>query len=204
MSSVADILGPGGRIAARMQNYEHRQEQLAMAQAVDRALSEKHHLIAEAGTGVGKSFAYLVPAILAVTSEKGAEKNGDEEEPGPKKRIIISTHTISLQEQLLNKDIPLLRSVMPQEFTAVLVKGRGNYISLRRMNHAAEKSRSLFQTQEQIDDLRQIIAWSKKTTDGSRSDLSFQPNHAVWDEVASDSSNCMGRNCPTFKECFYC
>ena len=203
MSAVSDILGPGGRIAARLANYEHRQEQLAMAKAVERALTEKHHLITEAGTGVGKSFAYLVPAILAVTAEQGLEKKPGEEGPGPKKRIIISTHTISLQEQLLHKDIPLLRSVMPQEFTAVLVKGRGNYISLRRMNNAAEKSRSLFQMQEEIDDLRQIIAWSKKTGDGSRSDLSFQPSHAVWDEVASDSSNCLGRNCPTFKDCFY-
>src|SRR5678815_559383 len=132
MSSVAEILGPGGRIAARMPNYEHRQEQLAMAQAVDRALTEKHHLIAEAGTGVGKSFAYLVPAILAVTAGAEAEKKTDDDEPAPKKRIVISTHTISLQEQLLGKDIPLLRSVMPQEFTAVLVKGRGNYLSLRR------------------------------------------------------------------------
>ncbi len=203
MSAVAEILGPGGRIAARMANYEHRQEQLAMAQAVERALREKHHLIAEAGTGVGKSFAYLVPAILAVTAEQGQEKNPGDDETGPKKRIIISTHTISLQEQLLNKDIPLLRSVMPQEFTAVLVKGRGNYLSLRRMNNAAEKTRSLFQNQEEVDDLRQIIAWSKKTGDGSRSDLSFQPSHAVWDEVASDSGNCMGRNCPTYKDCFY-
>ena len=219
MSAVAEILGPGGRIAARMANYEHRQEQLAMAEVVERALREKHHLIVEAGTGVGKSFAYLVPAILAVTSLAPASTRGErrndeddprlqeeaakQEEPGPKKRIIISTHTISLQEQLLNKDIPLLRSVMPQEFTAVLVKGRGNYISLRRMNNAAEKSRSLFQTQEEVDDLRQIIAWSKKTGDGSRSDLSFQPEHAVWDEVASDSGNCLGRNCPTFKQCFY-
>jgi ATP-dependent DNA helicase DinG len=204
MSSVSDILGPGGRIAARLANYEHRQEQLAMAEAVERALTEKHHLIAEAGTGVGKSFAYLVPAILAVTAGQDAEKKPDDNaEPGPKRRIIISTHTISLQEQLLHKDLPLLRSVMPQEFTAVLVKGRGNYLSLRRMNNAAEKSRSLFQTQEEMDDLRQIIAWSKKTGDGSRSDLSFQPNPAVWDEVASDSSNCLGRNCPTYKDCFY-
>ena len=207
MSSVSDILAPGGRIAARLPNYEHRQEQLAMAEAVARALGEKHHLIAEAGTGVGKSFAYLVPAILAVTAaqEEKEETNPGEkkEEAGPKKRIIISTHTISLQEQLLNKDLPLLRSVMSQEFTAVLVKGRGNYLSLRRMNNATERSRHLFQNMEEMDDLRQIVAWSKNTSDGSRSDLSFQPSHAVWDEVASDSSNCLGRNCPTYKQCFY-
>ncbi len=219
MSSVSEIIGPGGRIAARMPNYEHRQEQLAMAEAVERALREKHHLIAEAGTGVGKSFAYLVPAILAVTSLAPAptrgERRSDESDPrlpeepakqdetAPKKRIIISTHTISLQEQLLNKDIPLLRSVMPQEFTAVLVKGRGNYLSLRRMNTALEKSRSLFTTQEEVDDLREIQKWSKTTGDGSRSDLGFQPSSVVWDEVASDSGNCLGRNCPTYKQCFY-
>jgi ATP-dependent DNA helicase DinG len=117
--------------------------------------------------------------------------------------VILSTHTISLQEQLLQKDIPLLRSVIPDEFTAVLVKGRGNYLSLRRLNVAAERSASLFAEEAEMVDLRRLIAWSKKTGDGSRSDLSFQPRAAVWDEVASDSSNCLGRKCPTHKDCFY-
>ena len=106
-----------------------------MADAVADAIEGQHHLVVEAGTGVGKSFAYLVPAILA-TAEKTKEwkDKGDKEAPPP--RVIISTHTISLQEQLLTKDIPLLRSVMPVEFTAVLAKGRRNYISLRRMKNA--------------------------------------------------------------------
>ena len=96
-----------------------------MAQAVTRAIERAGHLVVEAGTGVGKSFAYLVPAIQAAVELK--------------KKVVVSTHTIALQEQLLNKDIPFLRSVMKDEFTAVLVKGRSNYISLRRLNGAVER-----------------------------------------------------------------
>jgi ATP-dependent DNA helicase DinG len=211
----ASILGPDGRIAARLANYEHRPQQLAMADSVERALVDGHHLVVEAGTGVGKSFAYLVPAISYVTAERprqvakssrGFADDADEPDSEPNKpprRVIISTHTISLQEQLLQKDLPLLRSVIPEEFSAVLVKGRGNYLSLRRMNLAAERSVSLFSQEEELHDLRQVIAWSKKTGDGSLSDLSFRPRPIVWDEMASDSSNCLGKKCPTYKNCFY-
>ena len=139
MHSPADILGPGGRIAARLKNYENRSQQLAMAAAVAAAIEKPGHLVVEAGTGVGKSFAYLVPAILASAP-------ATEDEPG--RRIIISTHTISLQEQLMQKDLPLLRSVMPVEFSAVLVKGRGNYISLRRLDGALARAASLFSEDE--------------------------------------------------------
>ena len=118
-------------MAARLDHYELRTEQLAMAEAIAAALRDGGHLIAEAGTGVGKSFAYLVPAILAAADADAAKP----------KRIVLSTHTISLQEQLIHKDIPFLRSVMPIEFTAVLVKGRGNYLSLRRMEGAAVAGR---------------------------------------------------------------
>jgi ATP-dependent DNA helicase DinG len=210
VSTASHILGPGGKIAGRLPHYEHRPQQLAMAEAVSRALADGHHLVAEAGTGVGKSFAYLVPAIEHVTVSplslpgRGAGGEGPEllDDP-PRRRIIISTHTISLQEQLLLKDLPLLRSVIPEEFTAVLVKGRGNYVSLRRMNAAAERTASLFAQEEEVRDLRQIIAWSKTTGDGSLSDLSFKPAWSVWDEVQSDSGNCLGRKCPTYKDCFY-
>src|SRR5687768_17188580 len=181
-----------------------------MAEAVERALFDGHHLIAEAGTGVGKSFAYLVPAIQYVTAEPAppAKADADDDEDvsdtaaaKPRRRVIISTHTISLQEQLIQKDLPLLRSVIPDEFTAVLVKGRGNYLSLRRMNNAAERSVSLFSQEEELHDLRQIIGWSKKTGDGSLSDLPYRPRPNVWDEVQSDSSNCLGRKCKTYKDC---
>src|SRR5262245_504214 len=99
----ADILGPGGRIAARLSGYEHRPEQLEMADAVSRAIRDRRHLVVEAGTGVGKSFAYLVPAILATANDPA--KQGD----GKGLRIVVATHTIALQEQLIGKDIPFLR-----------------------------------------------------------------------------------------------
>lgn len=204
MNSVREILGPEGRIAQRLNHYESRPQQLAMAEAVDRALRSGRHLIAEAGTGVGKSFAYLTPALLYATEDQESPlRGGDDDEPTVRRRIVVSTHTISLQEQLLSKDLPLLRSVLPREFSAVLVKGRGNYLSLRRMNNAAERQVSLFSADEDITDLRRVIAWSKKTGDGSLADLETRPRGSVWDEVASDSGNCLGRNCPTYKDCFY-
>ncbi|MBP86485.1 MAG: helicase [Planctomycetaceae bacterium] len=172
-----------------------------MADAVADALARGHHLIVEAGTGVGKSFGYLVPVILAM----GKDQLGGEEPPknGKKRRIIISTHTISLQEQLMTKDLPLLQSIIPLECTAVLVKGRRNYLSRRRLDTALSRADSLFQQQEDFDQLREIRGWAKETGGGSLSDLSFKPNSSVWDEVASDSGNCMGRKCPTHKQCFY-
>jgi ATP-dependent DNA helicase DinG len=193
-----EILGPSGRIAARLENYEQRGEQLAMAEAVARAIEGRHHLIAEAGTGVGKSFAYLVPAILAAAEQQ--ESSDDEE---PERRVIISTHTISLQEQLIAKDIPFLNSVIPLEFTAVLVKGRQNYLSLRRLRLANERAHSIFRTDEEFSQLRQLTGWSRETIDGSLSDLEYRPYSTVWDEVESDSVNCLGRQCPTYKDCHY-
>ncbi len=244
MLTPSEILGPGGRIAARLPNYEHRRQQLAMAEAVDRAIHQRHRLVVEAGTGVGKSFAYLVPAILAAAGEqdkpgekgtgpicrngphgashkldlspfpaivaaKGVVDAATSRQPQksgqspPSRRVVISTHTISLQEQLIEKDLPLLRSVIPLEFSAVLVKGRGNYLSLRRLNNALGRAASLFNSEEEFEHLRRLRAWSEETADGSLSELDFRPLPAVWDEVASDHGNCMGRSCPMYAKCFY-
>jgi len=196
MLTPADILGPDGRLAARLPRYEQRPQQLEMAAAVHTALRERQHLIVEAGTGVGKSFAYLVPAILATSDDAGGGTP-------PCKRIVVSTHTISLQEQLTTKDVPLLNSVVPLEFTVVLAKGRGNYISLRRLDSALSRSAALFQDVEEIDQLQRLRRWASESDDGSRSQLDFRPLPAVWDEVASDHGNCMGRRCPKFEDCFY-
>ena len=199
MLTPRDILGPEGRIAARLSGYEDRPQQLDMADAVMRAIDKQHHLVVEAGTGVGKSFAYLVPAILAATRKE--ESAADEKKPP--QRIVVATNTISLQEQLMNKDLPLLNAVIPREFTAVLVKGRGNYLSRRRLESARGRAGGLFNDQEDVDQLRLISAWAESTTDGSLADLPRKPARQVWDEVSSDSGNCMGRNCPTYKDCFY-
>jgi ATP-dependent DNA helicase DinG len=197
MLSPADILGPEGRIAARLPHYEQRPEQLAMAQAVAEAIADEHHLVAEAGTGVGKSFAYLVPAILAVADQPVVS------EEAPLRRVVVATHTISLQEQLIGRDLPFLNSVIPLEFTSVLVKGRQNYMSLRRLQLASERAGSLYRQDEEFEALRSLVDWSKQTADGSLSDLDRRPPPQVWDEVQSDSVNCHGRQCPTYKECFY-
>jgi ATP-dependent DNA helicase DinG len=189
--SIAEILGPDGGIARRLTNYESRPQQLAMAEAVAEAIAAPRHLMVEAGTGVGKSFAYLVPAIQAAIAG------------GKEHRVVISTHTISLQEQLIKKDIPFLKSVLPSEFSAVLVKGRSNYISLRRLRGAQQRAGMLLADPTAARQLLHIGRWSRQTTDGSRSDLDFQPQPAVWDLVESDSGNCLGRQCPDNARCFY-
>lgn len=201
--SVQDILGAEGSIARRLQQYEERPQQLAMADAVAKAIAAEQHLVVEAGTGVGKSFAYLVPAILAATEPSRTEKGPDGEKPEKPLRVVVSTHTISLQEQLIGKDIPLLNSVIPREFSAVLVKGRRNYISLRRLGSALQRSGSLFDKFDAVDQLRDLRTWSERTTDGSLSDLAYEPFPQVWDEVASDHGNCLGRRCPSYQKCFY-
>jgi ATP-dependent DNA helicase DinG len=188
--SLDAILGPCGAIAGRLSQFEPRPQQMKMAEAVARAIKASRHLMVEAGTGVGKSFAYLAPAILAATADKEC-------------KVVISTHTISLQEQLVHKDIPFLQSVMPQEFRAVLVKGRSNYISLRRLRGAQQRVGTLLADDNAAKQLVQIGRWSRETRDGSRSDLSFQPLPSVWDLVESDSGNCLGRNCKEYDKCFY-
>lgn len=193
--TARSVLGEEGRIAARLERYEFRPEQLEMAEAVERAIANREHLIVEAGTGVGKSFAYLVPAILAASTKKNPH--------GKRIRIVVSTHTISLQEQLISKDIPFLNAVLPLEFSAVLVKGRSNYISLRRMQRAFEVSGALFSEAVEQQQIRGIRDWAGTTTDGSRSDLPFRPLPTVWDEVQSEHGNCLGKKCPTHQQCFY-
>jgi ATP-dependent DNA helicase DinG len=188
--SIASILGADGAIARKLPSYESRPQQLAMAEAVAQAIADGTHLMAEAGTGVGKSFAYLVPALLAAIDD-------------PKCRVVVSTHTISLQEQLIRKDIPFLQSVMPKPFQAVLVKGRSNYLSRRRLRGAVEKQALTLTDYDASRQLKRVGDWVKETTDGSRSDLSFQPLPQVWEQVESDSGNCLGRRCPDYAECFY-
>jgi ATP-dependent DNA helicase DinG len=202
------ILGQTGRIAQRLKSYEQRPEQLQMARAVAEAIRSKTHLVVEAGTGVGKSFAYLVPAILAAAAsqvEDGPSRKKDSESGDRKKRtrIVISTHTISLQEQIVGRDLPFLNSVLPIEFSAVLVKGRGNYISLRRLKGAQGRASSIFTNAEEIEQIDRILRWSQETADGSRATLEFAPLPGVWDEVQSDHGNCLGKKCPSYNECFY-
>jgi ATP-dependent DNA helicase DinG len=185
----AGYLSEAGPIARRLPGFESRPEQLEMAAAVESSMEQGGHLLVEAGTGVGKSFAYLLPAIRRVIERR--------------ERVVICTHTISLQEQLLEKDLPLLNAVIPDEFTAVLVKGRSNYASLRRLALASRRQERLLRDEEEQHALHRLEDWAYETRDGSLASLPQLPPMSVWDLVQSDSHNCMGRRCPTYDKCFY-
>lgn len=187
---LENILGADGAIARRLgERYEFRPQQLEMAAAVQDALEKNHSALIEAGTGVGKSFAYLLPII------DWAVRN--------KKRVVISTHTISLQEQLIYKDIPLLQSVYPDEFTAILVKGRNNYLCQRRLEQTRRRQDSLFESEQQRESLWMIEEWAGQTTDGSLADLPRAPEAGVWEKVCAEHGNCLGKKCPHYKPCFW-
>ncbi len=179
--------GQDGPIAKAMPGFEARPQQVQMAGAIQRAFAQGRHLAVEAGTGVGKSFAYLVPVIQRICESK--------------ERALVSTFTITLQEQLANKDIPFLARCLPQPFTAVLAKGRNNYLCRRRLDFAFRSQRSLFGSSAQ--ELDRIYQWAETTQDGSRSDLPFLPSPATWDKVCSEHGNCLGRKCRRFRGCFY-
>lgn len=183
------ILAPDGPVARRLERYEERPEQQAMLAAVEQALARGAHLLVEAGTGVGKSFGYLVPAL------HHAARTGE--------RVLVSTRTIALQDQLDRKDIPLLSAVLPYEVTAVVAKGRNNYLCLRRLERALKLSADLFDDSASRIRLQEIAAWAGQGGTGTLSDLPFKPPPAVWEQVQAESGNCSQRRCPHYEACFY-
>jgi ATP-dependent DNA helicase DinG len=185
--SAADILGSDGLIARALPHYEHRPEQLTMADAVERAFADADHLLAEAGTGVGKSFAYLVPAILQANRGK---------------RVIISTFTIALQEQLIHKDLPFLAKVLPMRFSAVLGKGRSNYLCFRRMAQLAKGRDKLLTSERQHRQFDKLADWAMDTETGERQELDFEFDETLWRRICSDASSCRGQKCSQHSRCF--
>jgi ATP-dependent DNA helicase DinG len=184
---VKKIFSADGDVCRTLANFEVRHEQIEMARAVQRAFLNGRHLAVEAGTGVGKSFAYLVPAADLASNGMG--------------RVLVSTFTITLQEQLVYKDIPFLSRCLPQKFNAVLAKGRSNYLCKRRLKFALQRERLLIEdTDSQLD---RIWDWAQQTKDGSLSDLPFLPKGRIWDRVKSEHGNCRGRKCLNFRDCFY-
>jgi len=175
-------------LLSKAANFEFRPQQQEMAVAVARALEEDRHLVVEAGTGVGKSLAYLVPAILFALEHH--------------KKAIVSTHTINLQEQLLYKDIPILKKVLPVEFEASLMKGRQNYLCPRRLERALQQANELFTGPEQSE-LTRLAEWASTTRDGSLSDLSIEPDPKVWTQVCSEPHICTQKTCGQNPRCFY-
>ncbi len=184
VSQVGEIFSQSGMLS-RASNFEYRPQQQQMAVAVARALEDREHLLVEAGTGVGKSLAYLVPAILFAVANK--------------KKAIISTHTINLQEQLIGKDLPMLEHVLPVPFSYAMLKGRQNYLCSRRLSKAMQQADQLF-TSPEIEELKRIYEWSKTTADGSLSDFEIEPDHKVWSQVCSERGLCSPKLCGHLSE----
>jgi len=187
--SPDDILAPGGLVSRHMPNFEPRPQQLEMARAVGEAFEAGGHLIVEAGTGVGKSFAYLVPAIFGAVAHK------------PRRRVVVSTYTIALQEQLIGKDLPFLHELLPVEFSAVLGKGRQNYICFRRLGMAIKGRDKLFSRWGHQAQLMDLADWAMETEGGSLQDIDFPVDRGLWERVRSDPGSCLGSKCPHYAKC---
>ncbi|WP_298434076.1 helicase C-terminal domain-containing protein [Geobacter sp.] len=185
---IERMFAPGGVFAENLPGYEFRDEQLRMAFAVTEAFNDNRVAVIEAGTGTGKSLAYLVPAALWAIRNK--------------ERVVVSTNTINLQEQLTRKDIPFLREHGGLNFRAVLVKGRANYLCLRKLE-GVKSEPSLFADDPAAGELAAIVAWSAQTSEGCKSDLSFIPKEESWDEVACEADQCGRVKCPFYTRCFF-
>ncbi len=181
---MRDIFGPGGFLDKCMiGGYEHRPAQLEMAEAVDDAFENHHHAILEAGTGTGKTLAYLLPAIVSG------------------RRVVVSTATKSLQEQLYQKDVPFLHKHFAPEWKVAVMKGRSNFLCLAKMNALADQP--MLKGMEEVDAFRQIRDWAKLTETGDRAELTFLPDDSdLWSRIDARRDTCTGKKCPQFEQCF--
>ncbi|WP_027338748.1 ATP-dependent DNA helicase [Halonatronum saccharophilum] len=186
LKEVSDFFAPESSLASFFENYEYRPQQQKMAKKVAEVFCDEDHLLVEAGTGTGKSFAYLVPSIISALKEE--------------EKVVVSTNTINLQEQLINKDIPLLREIFDLDFKAVLVKGRRNYICLRRL---IQYERSAQLDVKGYEALSKLNNWVLETKTGCRSDLGFSLPFNFWDQVCSESDLCLRGNCPYYEQCHF-
>jgi len=177
---IDEALGPEGRLSKLLEGYESRQGQLDLARAVDATFSAGGHLMAEAPCGIGKSLAYLVPAVHhALASER---------------KVVIATANIVLQEQLISKDLPVLAQAMPEPFKFALIKGRGNYLCPARLLESQAKPDLFMRADDRIQ-LEKIKAWAKGTQAGDKSELDFEPKYQVWGPVCGDTEDCDGERC---------
>lgn len=184
---MEEVFGSEGLIAKAHSEYEYRPGQIQMAQAVMRAFEEKRHLIVEAGTGTGKTLAYLVPAVAAALGGNG--------------RVIVSTGTKNLQEQLMEKDIPFLQGVLPKRFAATYMKGRSNYVCLNRLGRA--QSAPVLEGLDEVDYFEEVTNWSRETETGDRAELANLPESlSFWRHIDARSEACLGQKCPDFDPCF--
>jgi ATP-dependent DNA helicase DinG len=185
--AIQELFAAGGLLSRALKGYQPRPQQQAMVRDVIHAYHHKKIALIEAGTGTGKSMAYLVPAILHALQHQ--------------ERTVISTHTITLQQQLMEKDIPALIHALKAEVKAVLVKGMNNYVCLRKLGDAHEELAQL--TPEETHELEKIDQWAANTLEGSKSSLGFMPSHATWERVGMEADACSHNSCPHYKQCFF-
>ncbi len=184
---MEEIFGPDGLIARAHPDYEYRPGQIEMAEAVLRAFEKKRHLIVEAGTGTGKTLAYLVPAIAAAVARGG--------------RTIISTGTKNLQEQLMEKDVPFLQQVLPRKFTAAYMKGRGNYACLQKIKRA--ETMPILDGLDEMDYFDEVRQWARESGTGDRAELTELPEYlSFWRHIDARSETCLGQKCAEYDACF--
>ena len=184
---VLKILQPDGPLSLSLKGFESREQQQQMTRNVIDAYNDNAIALIEAGTGTGKSLAYLIPAVLWAHNHK--------------ERTVISTNTITLQEQLINKDIPLLLKVLNLELKAVLVKGMSNYVCLRKLDDTKFELPML--PPQESEELRKIEAWADSSADGTRSDLPFVPHHSTWEKVCAEYDTCTHIECPFYQNCHF-
>src|SRR5882724_3448663 len=181
---MRQVFGPGGLLERSMiGGYEHRVAQLEMAEMVHDAFQTRHHAIVEAGTGTGKTLAYLLPGICSG------------------RRVVISTATKSLQEQLYQKDIPFLQKHFAPNLKVAVMKGRSNFLCISKLHQMADQA--LLKGMDELDAFRQIKQWSKLTETGDRAELTFLPDDSdLWNRLDARRDTCTGKNCPSFNPCF--
>lgn len=182
---MAQYISKGGPLSKQSENFEERKSQIELLKNITDAFNKNQITAFEAGTGVGKSFAYLIPSMVWALSN-------DE-------KVVISTGTINLQQQLSEKDVPLAEKILGKKVKAILLKGRQNFICLRRLQDVSAE-RDLFNTE--LDSLDRIVEWSKKTKTGSRSELTLDFTESLWSRICSESDACMGMRCPFRERCF--
>ena len=184
--NISNIFTKDGILAKSLKDYEYRPQQVIMAEAIADNINNNSHLIVEAGTGVGKSLAYLIPLILWAREEN--------------KKVVISTFTKALQYQLVNKDIPFLKDALSLDFSFALCVGGENYLCLRRLNQAG--SHGLFELDE-TEALKELFDWKDRTKTGLKSDMDFEPMPKLWQKVCREGDICFGKKCSYYEKCFY-
>lgn len=185
--NLEEIFKDTGLIARHLKNYEFRPQQIQMAEAVEKSIASGSHLVVEAGTGVGKSLTYLIPFI------KWSESNN--------KKVVISTYTKTLQEQLIKKDLPFLKDILVFNFRFALCVGGQNYLCLRRLNQSFHYE--LFEQMREINEITRISKWQEETKTGLRLDLDFKVSESTWGKICRESDLCLGKKCLYGKDCFY-